>query len=130
MPTIVPCHNTNNTKLGHEDQLNTELRCLRQFWSRLVPVWVSQFFFIHLYYSLLPFFSFLPRLHSIRNHMSAPPSPHASYANAHHRKKDRPPTLDISDAHISSDSEIHYQHASLGNYHQVQAFLVVVYPQG
>ncbi|GLB35192.1 putative protein tyrosine kinase [Lyophyllum shimeji] len=42
--------------------------------------------------------------------MSAPPSPHISHANTQHKKKDRPPALDIPDdgRKASSDGEVRY----------------------
>jgi hypothetical protein len=64
--------------------------------------------------------------------MSAPPSPHISYSNIQHKKKDRPPALDIpqDNIHASSDGEIRYQHANLRVNIKVSITLVVVCSQG
>lgn len=46
--------------------------------------------------------------------MSAPPSPHESHGNTQHKKKDRPPALDIPDDErkAASDGEVRYGHGN------------------
>ncbi|RDB21185.1 hypothetical protein Hypma_011360 [Hypsizygus marmoreus] len=52
--------------------------------------------------------------------MSAPPSPHVPHGNTQHKKKDRPPALDIPDDErkISSDGELRYGRPDNGDVNQ------------